>query len=290
MIASDLGAQPEQIVDKKQGAAYPRGEATRLTARGAGRGASRREHPETSALDCGRRRRRHRPWRRSAVCALRVSDQAAGWGRSFGTSLELRRQRDLRLMPQQRSNAMARLATRARHGACHQGERARRLQRCELRLFRRAFALLPRRRQVHGGDRRPRRQDRAVRGEIHLRALSLAAISRRVSRRAHPGAVACLGLAPQERRRPALVSSLSQRGHQARRRAALDQAQSELELHVRRMPLDRRTQELRRRQGSLRHRLGRDQRRLRSVPRTGLGACGLGEGAEKLVALQGQRP
>ena len=36
--------------------------------------------------------------------------------------------------------------------------------------------------------------------------------------------------------------------------------------------------------------MGRDQRRLRSVPRTGLGACGLGKGAEKLVALQGQRP
>ena len=75
-----------------------------------------------------------------------------------------------------------------------------------------------------------------------------------------------------------------------RRRAALDQAQSELELHVRRVPLDRRAQELRRREGPLRHQLGRDQRRLRSVPRTGLGACGLGEGAAKLVALQGQRP
>ena len=43
-----------------------------------------------------------------------------------------------------------------------------------------------------------------------------------------------------------------------RRRAALDQAQSELELHVRRVPLDRRAQELRRREGPLRHQLGRD--------------------------------
>ena len=36
--------------------------------------------------------------------------------------------------------------------------------------------------------------------------------------------------------------------------------------------------------------LDRDQRRLRSVPRPGLGACRLGEGSEKLVALQERRP
>ncbi len=46
-------------------------------------------------------------------------------------------------------------------------------------------------------------------------------------------------------RRPALVPPLPERGDQARRRAALDQAEPELEFHVRRVSFDRRAQELR---------------------------------------------
>ncbi len=62
------------------------------------------------------------------------------------------------------------------------------------------------------------------------------------------GRVQALSLAwdsrPKAGRRPALVPSLSPRRYSPRRRVALDQAQSELELHVRRVPLDRRAQEL----------------------------------------------
>ena len=49
---------------------------------------------------------------------------------------------------------------------------------------------------------------------------------------------------PEGQGRPALVPSLSGRGDQARRHPALDQAEPELELHVRGVPFDRRAQEL----------------------------------------------
>ena len=70
-------------------------------------------------------------------------------------------------------------------------------------------------RQVLRRDRRARRQARDLRGEIHLRPRSLAAISRRVSRWAHSGAVHCLGFAAQGAGRPALVPPLSERADQA---------------------------------------------------------------------------
>ncbi len=62
---------------------------------------------------------------------------------------------------------------------------------------------------------------------------------------------------PKDERRPALVSPLSRRGDQARRRPALDQAEPELEFHVRGVPFDRPAQELRRQNRSLRHHAGR---------------------------------
>ncbi len=54
-----------------------------------------------------------------------------------------------------------------------------------------------------------------------------------------------LGLASQEGRRPALVSSLSQRAGHLRRRVALDSTIAKLELHVRGLPLNRCPQKLR---------------------------------------------
>ncbi len=59
------------------------------------------------------------------------------------------------------------------------------------------------------------------------------------------GAVARLGRQAEGPGRAAMVPPLRQRGDQARRRAALDQAESKLELHVRGMSFDRRAQELR---------------------------------------------
>ena len=168
-------------------------------------------------------------------------------------SRDIRRQRDLRRLPPRRSGAVALLAAQARHGPRDRQIRARRFQRCELRLLRRALALLPQGREVSGRDRRARRQARHLRGQVHLRRRSAAAIPRRVSRRPTAGAVDRLGQPAEGQGRPALVPSLSERGDQARRRPALDQAEPELELHVRRVPFDRRAQELRRGQRSLRH-------------------------------------
>ena len=64
------------------------------------------------------------------------------------------------------------------------------------------------------------------------------------------GRVQALSLAwdarPKDAGRATLVPPLSRRAHRAHRRAALDAAAAELELHVLRLPLDGRAQELRR--------------------------------------------
>ena len=169
----------------------------------------------------------------------------------------LRRQRNLRRLPSGRSQAVERLAAQGRDAARHRQDRARQFQRCRFRLFRRALPLLPQGRQISGRDRWRRRQARRVRGEVHLRHRSAAAIPRRVSRRTPAGAVARLGQPAAGQGRPALVSPLAQRGDQARRYPALDQAEPELEFHVRGVPLDRPAQELRRQGRSLRHDRGR---------------------------------
>ena len=176
---------------------------------------------------------------------------------------------------------MAHVAAQARDGSRDRQIGARRFQRCELRLLRRALALLPQGRQVPGRDRRARRQARHLRGEVHLRRRSAAAISRRVSRRPAAGAVARLGQPPEGQGRPALVPSLSERGDQARRHPALDQAEPELEFHVRRVPFDRRAQELRCGERPFRHDLGGDQRRLRGLPRPGLARTSPGRKQQK---------
>ena len=63
----------------------------------------------------------------------------------------------------------------------------------------------------------------------------------------------------------------------ARRPPPLDGAVPELELHVRRVPLDEREERISRRREALRNHVFRDRRLLRGLPRAGLGARGLGE-------------
>ena len=101
--------------------------------------------------------------------------------------------------------------------------------------------------------------------------------------------VARLGQPAEGPGRPALVPSLSGRGDQARRRAALDQAEPELELHVRGVPFDRRAQELRRGDRPLRHELRGNQRGLRGVSWPGVSTRRLGPRAAKLVAVRQER-
>ena len=72
-----------------------------------------------------------------------------------------------------------------------------------------------------------------------------------------------------------------ERGHPPRRRAALDQAEPELEFHVRRMPFDRRAQELRCGDRSLRNHLERDQRRLRDLSRNRIATMSRGRATSR---------
>ena len=74
-----------------------------------------------------------------------------------------------------------------------------------------------------------------------------------------------------------------------RRPAALDRRQSELELHVRRVPLDRAAQELRRGDAALRDHVGGDQRRLRSLPRARRRSRRVGGGQARRQAVSGTR-
>ena len=94
------------------------------------------------------------------------------------------------------------------------------------------------------GDELLRRDGRARTGparlpdRLHVRRLPAAAVPGRLPGRALPGAEPRLGRAAEGAGRPALVPPLSRREDRARRRAALDRDQSELELDVRRLPLD----------------------------------------------------
>src|SRR4029077_18545501 len=99
------------------------------------------------------------------------------------------------------------------------------------------------------------------------------------------GAVDRLGCASEEGRWPTLVPPLSNRTDHTRRRAALDAAGTELELHVRRLSLDRRAKELRRRVESVQHEMGRSQRQLRSLPWPRLASFGMDEEGERGVRL-----
>ncbi len=132
------------------------------------------------------------------------------------------------------------------------------------------------------------RQARRLRGQVHLRARAAAAVPRRTAGRPPAGARRHVGRAPRGRRRPALVPPVSGREARLPRRAALDATVAELELHVRRLPLDERAQGLRRGEGRVRHAVVRDQRRLRVVPRAGLGASRVGEG--QAVVRSGEGP
>ena len=96
------------------------------------------------------------------------------------------------------------------------------------------------------------------------------------------GRLQALGIAwdtrPRDAGRAALVSPLPGPERDPPRRAALDGHQPELELHVRRVPLDGRPEELRRQDPALQHRLRRGQRRLRGLPRARLAITSRGHG------------
>jgi hypothetical protein len=90
---------------------------------------------------------------------------------------------------------------------------------------------------------------------------------------------------PQSKGGATLVPSLSQRGDYLHGRAALDTAGAKLELHVRRLSFHRLAKELRRGDRQIQNPLGRNQRRLRRMPRPRLAASCLGESEERRCVI-----
>ena len=179
---------------------------------------------------------------------------------------------------------MAGLASRPRDAASEREDGARQLRRREVFVRRHDLDLLQARREVLRQHRRPRRQARRLRAEVRLRRRAAAAVPDRVSRRPDAGALDRLGRAAEERRRAALVPSLSRREGDAQGPAALDEAEPELELHVRGLPLDQPAQGLRRSRQSLQDDLVGGERRLRGVSRAGLEPRRVGEEGRRLEA------
>src|SRR5208337_1477573 len=101
---------------------------------------------------------------------------------------------------------------------------------------------------------------------LYFWCFSVAAVSGSLVQRSLAGLHRGLGFAKQGASRPALVRSLSRPEDNAFRSAALDWAQPDLELHVRRLPFDQPAQELRPCQRQLRNQVVGDRRLLRVLP------------------------
>ena len=173
----------------------------------------------------------------------------------------------VRGVPRAGERGVARVASRARDAGRGRRDRARPLRRRDADEFWRHVDLHEEGRKVLDSHRGAGRQARGLPGALHLRRRATPAVSRRVSERALPGAAGRVGFATEGGRRPALVLAAARRKDSAGRSAALDRRRGQLEPDVRRMPLDGPAQALRRKGGSLRDELVRDQRRLRSLPR-----------------------
>jgi hypothetical protein len=200
-------------------------------------------------------------------------------GRGCRSAGRFRRRPDLCRLPHGAIRCLEGLASRAGDAAGHDDNCARRLRGRVARAFWGRDHLLPQWRQVHGPHRRPRWRAARLSGRLHLRGLSTTAIFDRVSGRTAAGARHRLGQPAERGGRPALVPSLPRPAAQARRPAVLDRARPDLELPVRRLPLDRSEKELRPRGQHLRDQLDRHRRGLRGLSRPGLAPRRVGQGA-----------
>ncbi len=165
------------------------------------------------------------------------------------------------------ARVVARLRSRSGDAGGERHVGARQLQRREVQVRRHHVDVLATRRQIHRQHRRPGRTAARLRNRLHVRRAPAAAIPDRLPQRPQAGAVDRVGLATEGAGRSALVPSIPQRQREGGRLAALDQLQPELELHVRRVPLDGSEEELRSVFGYVQDDLGRDQRIVRSLPR-----------------------
>ena len=172
---------------------------------------------------------------------------------------------------------MAAVAAQPGDAARQRGDGARQLRRRRVRLRGCALALLSQGRQVLRRDRRRRRQARRLRGEVHLRPRSAAAVPGRVSRWPRAGAVDRLGQPAGRQGRAALVPPLSQRDASGTTTCCIGPSSNQnwnfmcAECHSMgvRKNYDAASE-------PLRHHVGRVQCRLRGVPRSGFATRELG--------------
>ena len=200
-------------------------------------------------------------------------------GRQPRSTPELRRRRQVRQLPPQGSGGVSDVRPCSRDATRHAPDGARQLRPGDGLAPRRDLDVLPPRREVPGPHRRSGRQACRVRDRLHLRRRSSPAVPGALPRRTAPVARAGLGHAAPQRRRAALVSPLPRRDAPASRPASLDRARADVELPVRRVPLDEPPEGVRSRREPLHDDLGRAHRVLRGVPRTRLGPRGVGRGA-----------
>ena len=145
----------------------------------------------------------------------------------------------------------------------------RRLRQRHVHLRRRHLLVLPARRQVLRADRRPRRRAARLRGQVHVRLSPAPAVPRSSS---PAGACSAWPSRGTRGRRPRADSAGStctpseKITHDGS--AALDRPEPELELHVRRLPLDQPAAQLRPRDQHLQDDVVRNQRVVRDLPRT----------------------
>ena len=199
-----------------------------------------------------------------------------------GTCRDVHGRRGVRELPRQGARGVEGLRPRSRDAGRRRQVRARRFRECQVRVRGHDVDVLAPRRQVLRQYRRSGRQARRLRDQVHVRRAPAAAVPDRNARRPPAGARHRVGFAAEGAGRPALVPPVSRAEHQGGRSAALDGRAAELELPVRRMPLDQPAEELRREDGHVRHEMERDRRRVRGVPRPRLEPRRLGEPAGEL--------
>ena len=162
---------------------------------------------------CGRRRG-SRGHRRCCLLQqyLRAAAKCNQGGARCRTRSAIRRRAGMRRLPREGDGGVARLRPRPRDAGRRCEVRARRFRRREVRARGHDLDVLHARRQVLRQHRRPRRQARRLRGQVHVRRLPAAAVPDRASRRAPAGARRSRGTArPKAAGRAALVPPVSGR-------------------------------------------------------------------------------
>ncbi|MNE08237.1 hypothetical protein D3C80_1008830 [compost metagenome] len=173
-------------------------------------------------------------------------------------------------LPRRAGQGLARLPSPTGDAASQRGHPARRLQQRHLQGRKRDHGVLAQRRRILGQHAGYRWQECRFQGRLHLWHRPLAAIPDRGRRRPAPGPRRGLGY-----REAALVSPLSGSGRDLQEPVALEQAEPERQLHVRRVPHHRLQAQFRCGEKHLRQSLEQPRCRLPGLPWPGVQSPGM---------------